>query len=179
MVIMYWVFLLSLLVVRSPSHVLLFATSWTAACQASLSLTISQTLSEFMFIASVMLSSYLILCCTLLLLPSIFHSIRDFSNASAVHIRWPKYWSFSLSISDSSEYSGLISLKIDWFDILAVQGTFRSLLQHHSLKASIFWHSAFFYSPALTTTCDHWEDHNLDYMDVYRQSNVSAFQHTV
>ena len=97
-----------------------------------------------MFIASVMLSSHLILWHSLLLLPSIFPSIRDFSNELSVRIRWPKYWCFSFSISPSNEYSGLISLKIDWFDLLAVQGTFRSLPQHHSLKASILWHSAFF-----------------------------------
>ena len=115
---------------------------WTAACQASLSLTISQSLPKFMFIASVM-SSNLILWHPFLL-PSIFPNIRDFSHESSVHIRWPKYWSFSFSISPSSEYSGLISLKIDWLDLLAVQGTFRSLLQHHSLKAWILWPSAFF-----------------------------------
>ena len=108
---------------------------------ASLSLTIFQSLLKFMFIASVMPSSYLILWCPLLLLPSIFPSMRDFSNESAVCIRWPKYWSFS--ISPSSEYSGLLSFKIHWFDLLAVQGTLRSLLQHCSLKASTLWHCAF------------------------------------
>ena len=91
-----------------------------------------------------LLSSHLILCCPILLLPSIFPNIRDFSNKSSVHIRWPKYWSFSFSISPSGEYSGLISIEIDWFDFLEVQGTFRSLLQDHSSKASILWHSAFF-----------------------------------
>ena len=100
------------------------------------------SLTKFMFIASVMPSSHLILWCPLFLLPSIFPSIRDFSSESSFHIRWPKYWSFS--ISPSSEYSGLICLKIDWFDLLAIQGTFRSLLQHHSSEASILWHSAFF-----------------------------------
>ena len=124
-------------VVQSPSHVWLFVTQRTTACQASLSLTISRSLSKFMSIALVMPSSRLILWCPLLLLPSIFPSIRDFSNESSVRIRWPKYWSFSFSISPSSEYSGLISLKIDWFDLPAVQGTLRSLLQHHGLKASI------------------------------------------
>ena len=117
---------------------------WTTAHQASSSLTISPSLPRFTSFASVMPSSYLILWCPILLLPSIFPSMRDFSNESAVCIRWPKYWSFSGSISHSSEYSGLISLKIDWFDLFAVQGTFRSLLQNHSSKASIFWHSAFF-----------------------------------
>jgi len=129
--------------VQSPSHVQLFAIPWTAAHQASLSITISRSFPKFMFIASMMPSSHLILWCPLLLQPSIFPSIRDFYNESSVHIRWPKYWSFSFSISPSSEYSGLISLKIDWFD-LAVQGTFRSFFQHHSLKSSILWHSAFF-----------------------------------
>ena len=129
-------------VVRLPSRVQLFATPWTAACQASLSLTISRSLSKFMSIASVMPSNHLILCRPLFLLPSIFPSIRDFSNESAVHIRWPKYWSFSFSISPSSEHSGLISFKIDWFDP-AVQATLKSPLLHHSLKTSILWHSAF------------------------------------
>ena len=129
-------------VVRLPSRVRLFATPWTAACQASLSLTISRSLSKFMSIASVMPSNHLILCRPLFLLPSIFPSIRDFSNESAVHIRWPKYWSFSFSISPSSEHSGLISFKIDWFDP-AVQATLKSPLLHHSLKTSILWHSAF------------------------------------
>ena len=114
-------------------------TPWTAARQA-LSLTISRSLPKFMFIASVMPSSHLILWCPLLLLPSIFPSIRNFSSESAVRIRRPKYY----SISPSKEYSGLISLKIDWFDLLAVQGTLRSLLQHHSSKVSVLWHSAFF-----------------------------------
>ena len=104
----------------------------------SLSLRISQSLPNFMFIASVMSSSHLILWCPLLLLPSIFPSIRDFTNESDVHIRWPKYWSFSFSISSSNEYSGLISFRIDWFDLLAVQGTFRSLFQHHSSRHQFF-----------------------------------------
>ena len=141
-------------------------------------LTVSQSLPKLMFIASVMPSSHLILWHPLHLLSSIFPSIRDFSNESAVLIGWPKYWSFSFIISPSKEYPGLISLKIDWFDLLAVQGTFRSLLQHHSLKASILWWSAFFYSPPLTNTLDHY-DNSLDNTDVSQQSNVSAFQHTV
>ena len=119
-------------------------TPWTAAWKASLSLIIFQNLSKFMFIASVMPSSHLILWCPLLHLPSIFPSITEFSSESSVHIRWPKYWRFSFSISPPSEYSGLISLKIDWFDLLAGQRTLRSLLQHHSSKASILWRSAFF-----------------------------------
>ena len=132
-----------LVVVHLPSRVQLFATPWTAARQVSVSLTISQRLPKFMCIAPVMPSSHLILWCLLLLLSSILPSIREFSSESAVHIQWPKYWSFSFSISPSNEYSGLISLKIDWFD-LAVQGTLRSLLQNQSLKASILQHSAFF-----------------------------------
>ena len=117
---------------------------WTAASQATLSFTISQSLLKLMSIESVMQSNHLILCRPLLLLPSIFPSIGVFSNKSAIHIKWPKYWSFSFSISPSNEYSGLISFRIDWFDLLAVQGTLKSLLQHHSLKASILWRSAFF-----------------------------------
>ena len=135
---------LHVVVVQSLSHVQFFVTPWTEALQASLSLLISWSLPKFMFIASVMPSSHLVLCRHLLLLPSIFPSIRDFSSESASCIRWPNYWSFSFSISPSNQYSGLISLKIDWFDLLAVQGTFRSLLQHHSLMASNLWHSAFF-----------------------------------
>ena len=131
-------------VVESLSHVRLFATPGTEACQASLCFTISLSLLKLMSIESVMPSSHLILCCPLLLLLSVFSSIRVFSNELALHIRWPKYWSFSFSISPSNEYSGLISFRIDWFDILAVQGTLESLLQCHSLKESILWCSAFF-----------------------------------
>ena len=115
---------------------------WTAARQAFLSLTLSQNLPKFMSIELVIPSNHLILCHPLLLLPSIFLSIRTVSNGSALHIRWPKDWSFSFN--PSSEYSRLISFRIEWFDLLAVQGTLKSLLQHHSLKASILWHSAFF-----------------------------------
>ena len=122
--------------IQSPSYVQLFATPWTAARQASLSITNSQSLLKLMFIESVMLSNHLILCHPLLLLPSIFPSIRAFSNESVIHSRWPKYWSFS--ISPSSEYSGLISFKMDWFDLLAVQRTLESLLQHHSSKYQFF-----------------------------------------
>ena len=113
------------------------------AHQASLSFTISQSLFKFMCIELMMLSNHLIPCCSLLL-SSIFPSISVFSNESDLHIRWPKYWSFSFSISSSSEYSGLISFRIDWLDLLAVQRTLKSLLQHHSSKASILWRSAFF-----------------------------------
>ena len=119
-------------VVQSLNHVQLFVIPWIAACQASLSFTISQSLARFMSIESVILSNHLILCHPLLLLTSIFPSIRVFFNESAVCIRWPKYWSFNFSISPSNEYSGLISFRIDWFDLLAVQGTLKSLLQHHT-----------------------------------------------
>ena len=129
---------------QSLSPVWLFVTSWTAACQASLSITNSWGLLKLMSIESVMPSHYLILCHPLLLPPSIFPSIRNFSSESVLHIRWSKYWSFSFNISPSNEYSGLISLKIDWFDLLGVQGTLKSLLQHYSSKAAILQCSAFF-----------------------------------
>ena len=129
--------------VQSLSHVWLFASSWTAACQASLSITNSQSLPKLMAIESVMPSSHLILCHPLALLPSIFPSIRLFLNESALCVRWPKYWSFSF-ISPSNEHSGLISFRMDWLDLLAVRGTLKSLLQHHSSKPSILQHSAFF-----------------------------------
>ncbi|CAI9175303.1 unnamed protein product [Rangifer tarandus platyrhynchus] len=119
-------------------------TLWTAACQASLSITISQSLLKFMSIELVMPSNRLILCRPLLLPPSIFPSILSFSNESALRIRWLKYWSFSFSISPSNQYSGLISFRMDWLDLLAVQGTLKSLLQHHSSKASFLPCSAFF-----------------------------------
>ena len=127
----------------SLSHVRLY-TPWTAACQALLSFTIFQSLLKLMSIESVMPSNHLILCPPLLLLPSIFPSIRVFSNESALHIRWPKYWSFSFSISPSDEYSGLIFFRMDWSDLFAIQGTLKSLLQHHSSKASILRCSTFF-----------------------------------
>ena len=130
--------------VQSLIRVRLFATPWTAACQASLSITKSRSLLKLMSIESVMSSNSLILCRPLLLLPSIFQSIRVFSNESALHIRRPKYWSFSFSISPSNEHPGLISFKMDWLDFLAVQGTLKNLLQHHSSKASILQHPAFF-----------------------------------
>ena len=115
-----------------------------ATCQSLLCFTVFRSVLKFMPIELMMLSNHLILCHPLLLLTSIFSSIRVFFNESALHIRWPRYWIFSFSISTSNEYSGLISFRIDWFDILAVQGTLKSLLQHHNSKASIFWHSAFF-----------------------------------
>ena len=130
--------------VQSLSHVWLFVTPWRASCQASLSITNSRSLLKFMSIESVMPSNHHILCHPLLLPPSIFPSIRIFSNESFLCIRWPKYWSFSFSISPSNEYSGLISFRMDWLNLFAVKGTIMSLLQHHSSKASIFRHSAFF-----------------------------------
>ena len=135
---------------------------WTAACQASLSFTISQSLLKLMSIKSVTPSNYLTLCHRLLLLPSIFPNIRVFSSELALHIRWPKYWSFSFSICPSSEYLELISFRIDWFGLLGVQGTLRSLLQHHSFKSSIPQHSVSFYYPALTSIHDYWKNHSFD-----------------
>ena len=130
--------------VQSLSHVHLCATPWTAAHQASLSITNFQSLLILMSIESVTPFNHLILCCPLLLLPSVFSRVRVFSNESVLHIRWPKYWSFSFSVSASNEYSGLISFRMDWLDSLAVHGTLKSLLQHHGSKASIIWRSAFF-----------------------------------
>ena len=135
--------------VQSLSRVRLFATPWIAAHQASLSIINSQSLPKPMSIESVMPSNHLILCHPLLLLPSIFPSTRVFSNELVLHIRWTKYWNFSFSFSPSNEHLGLISFRMDWLDLLAVQGTLRSLLQHHSSKASIPMLS-FLYSPALT-----------------------------
>ena len=126
------------------SHFQLFVTPWTAACQASLSITNSQSLHKLMSIESVTPSNHLILCHPLLLLPSIIPSIGVFSNESVRCIRWPKYWSFSFSISPSNEYSRLIFFRMDWLDLLVAQGTPKSLLQHHNSKASILWRSAFF-----------------------------------
>ena len=139
-------------VVQPLSHVRLFATPWFAALQASLSITSSQSLLRLISIKLVMPSNYLILGCPLLLLPSIFPIIRVLSSELALHVRWPKYWSFSFSISPFSGYSGLISFRIDWFDIFAVQGTLTSLFQHHNLKASVLWCSAFFMVQLLVHT---------------------------
>jgi len=155
------------------SHsVWLFATPWTAACQASLSLSVSQSLLKLMSIESMIPSNHLIFCCHIFLLPSIFPSIRVFSSESALPIRWPKYWSFSFS--SSNEYSGLISFRMDWLDLLAVQGTLKSLLQHHfksinSLALSLL------YSPTLSSVHDYWKSVTLIYMDLCQQSYVSAF----
>ena len=146
-------------------------TPWTTALQASLSFTVAQSLLKLMPIELLMPSSHLVLCCPLLLLPSIFPSIRVFSNESVLHFRWPKYWSFSFSMSPSNENPGLISLRIDWFDLLVVQGTLKSLLQYHSSKASILWCSAFFMvqlsHPYMTTR---------PYKDLCQQSKYPKFK---
>ena len=157
--------------VHSLSHVQFFSTPWTAAHQASQSITNSWSLFRFMSIELVMPSNHLILCHSLLLPPSIFPHIRVFSSESVLHIRWPKYWSFSFSISPSNEYSGLICLRMDWLDLLALQGICKSL-QHHSSKASVLQHSAFF---TVQFSHDYWKSHSLDYTDLCGQSNVSAF----
>ena len=144
-IILNFITIISSSSVQSLSHVQLFATPWTLACLASLSITNSQRLLKLMSIHLVMPSNHLILCCPLLLLPSIFPSIRVFSNESVLCIRWPKHWVFSFSIGPSNEYSGLISFRLDWLDILSVSFlTLKGLLQHHSSKVSILWTSAFF-----------------------------------
>ena len=148
------------------SHVWLFVTLWTAACQASLSFTISQSLLKFMSIELVMPSNHFILCCPLLLLPSILPSLRLFSNESVLHIRWPKYWSFSFSINHSNVYSVLISFRTELFDLLAVLGTLKCLLQHQSSKASILRCSAYLIvqpsHPYMTTG----KNHSFDYLNL-------------
>ena len=136
--------MVSFVAVQSLSYIQLFATPWTMACQGPLSSIISWSLLKFMSTEPVMLCNHLFLCHPLLLLPSIFPSIRVSSNELALHITWSKYWGFSFSISTSNEYSWLISFRIDWFDLLGVQGILKSLLQHHNSKASILYHSAFF-----------------------------------
>ena len=162
---------------RSLSLVQLFATPWTAARQASLSLTKSRRLLKPMSVESVMPSNCFILCCPLLLLPSIFPSIRVFANELALLIRRQNYWSFSFNISPSNEYSKLISFRIDWFDLLAVQRTLKSLLQYHSSKASVIcpqpslWSNSQIYG--------YWKNYSVDYADFCWQSNVSAFWYAV
>ena len=150
--------------IQSLSRVRLFETPWTAARQASLSITNSRRLLNLMSIESVMPANYLILCHPLLFLPSIIPSIRVFSHKSALHIMWPKHWSFSSSISPSNEHPGLISFRMDWLDLLAVLGTLKSLLQHHSSKASILQCSAFFMAQLslFMAQHDHWKNHSLD-----------------
>ena len=171
-----------LVVVQMLSCIWLFGSPWTAACKASLSFTFSWNLLKLMSIELMMPSNHLILCLHLLFLPSIFPSIRSYAmSQSALCIRWPKYWSFSFSIRLSNEYSGFISFRIDWFYVLAVQGILKGLLQHHSLKASILWHSAFFIVQlshpyvTLTSIHDHWKDHSIDYTDLCWQSDVFGF----
>ena len=158
------------------SHVCLFATSWTAARQVSLSFTISWSFLKLMSIELVMPSNHHILCHPLLLLPSVFPRIRVFSNESALHIRWPEYWSFTFNISPTNEHPGLI-FRMDWLDLLAVQGTLKSLLQHHSSNTSILWCSVFFIvqlSHPYTTT-----GKTIALTDLSRQSNVSAFEYAI
>ena len=161
--------------VQLLSHVWLFATPWTAARQTSLSFIVPWSLFKLLSIESVMPSNHLILCCPLLLLPSVFCCIRIFSSESALHIRWPKYWSFSFSISPSNAYLGLLSFRMDWLDLLAVQGTLKSLLQHHSSKASFLLCSAFFMvqfsHPYMTTG----KTIALIMRTLHKQSDVSAF----
>ena len=161
--------------IQSLSRILLFATPWTTACQTSLSITNCWSLPKPMSIESVMPSNHLIFCHPLLLLSPIPPSIRVFSNESALRIRWPKYWSFSLNISPSNEHPGLISFRMDWLDLLADQETLKSFLQHHSSKASILQCSAVFIvqlsHPYMTTR----KIHSLDWTDLCWQNNVSAF----
>ena len=158
--------------VQLLGSVRLFVTLWMAAHQASLSITNSQSPPKTMFIESVMPSSHLILCRPLLLLPPILPSIRVFSNESVFRMRWPKYWSFSFSISPSNEHPGLISFRMDWLDLLAVQATLKSLLQHHSSKASVLLHSAFF-----TVQLSH--PHTTAGKTIALQNNVSAFKYAI
>ena len=153
----------------------LTVTPWTEAHQASLFFTTYQSFLKFMSIESVMPPNH-IFCGPLLLLPSIFPSIRVFSNDSALQIRWPKCWGFSFSISPSKEYSGLISFTMDWFDLLAAQGALKSLLQHHSSKGSVLWHSAFF---MVQLSHDYWKNHSFEYMDLYWPSNLSLLFNTL
>ena len=152
-------------VVQSLICVRLFATPWTAAHQASLSFTNSWSLLKLMSIESVMPSNSLFLCCPLLLLPSIFPSIRVFSNESALRIRWPKYWSFSFSISPSSEYSGLISFRMDWFNLLAVHGASEESSPTPQFKSINSSALSLLYGPTLTSIHDYWRHHSFDYMD--------------
>ena len=157
--------------VQSLSCFWLFTTPWIATCQASLSITNSQSLLKLMSIELVIPSSHLILCHPLLLLPPITPSIRVFSSESSLCMRWPMYWSFSFSISRSNEHPGLISFRMDWLDLLAVQGTLKSLLQHHNSSIN-FLALSFPHSPTLTSIHDHWKNHSLDQIDLCWQSNV-------
>ena len=163
--------------VKSLSRVQLFVTLWIASHQSSMSITNSRISLRLKSIESVMPSTHLILCPPLLLLSPIPPSIRVFSNESTLHMRWPKYWSFSFSISPSKEIPGLISFRMDWLDLPAVPGTYKSPLQHYSSKASSAL--SFLHSPTLTSIHDHWKNHSLDYTDLCWQSNVSAFEYAI
>ena len=165
--------------VQSLSQVQLLATPWTAAHQASLSITSSGNILKLMSIESVIPSNHLILCHPLLLLPSIFPNIRVFSNESVLHFRWSKYWNFSFNIIPSNEHSGLIFFRMDQLDLLAVQGTLKSLLQHHSSETINSFASSFLYSPTLISIHDYWRKHSLDQIDICWQSNVSAFEYAI
>ena len=153
-------------------------TPWTAARQTSLSITNPRSLLKLMSVESVMPSNHLILCHPLLLSPSIFSSIRVFSNESVLPMKWPKHWSFSFSISPSDEYSGLISFRIDWFDLLAVQGTLR-VSSNTMFKSINSLALSFLHSPTLTSVRDYWKNHSFNYMDLCWKSNVSAFLYAV
>ena len=161
--------------VQLLSCIRLFATPWTAARQASLFITNSQSSPKLMCIESVTPSSHLILCRPLLLLPPVPPSISVFSSESTLHIRWPKYWSFSFSISPSSEHPGLISFRMDWLDLLAVQGTLKESSPTPQFKSINFLALTFLHSPTLTSIHDYWKNHSLDQNDLCWQSNVSAF----
>ena len=165
-----------IVVVQSLSHVQLFVTPWTEAWQFSLSSTILLSFLKLMRIESVMPSNHLILCRLIFLLPSIFPNIRIFSSELALHIRWPKYWSFG--INPSNEYSWLISFRIDWFDLLAVQGTLESspASQFESINSSML---SLLYGPVLTSTHDYWKNYSFDCMDLCQQTDGSVFQNTV
>ena len=161
----------------SPSVVSDSATSWTAARQASLSITNSRTLLQLIAIESVMLSNYLILCRPLLLPPLLFPSIRVFSNESVLHLNfiWPEHWTFSFSISPSNEYSGLISFRMDWLDLFAIQGDSQESSPTPQFKSTNSSALSFLYSPTLRSIHDYWKNHSCDYMGLCQQSNISAF----
>ena len=161
--------------VQLLSHVWLFETPWTVAHQVSLSLTNSRSSLKLMLIELVMPSNHLILCLPLLLLPPIPPNIRVFFKESTLLMRWPKYWHFSFSISPSNEHPGLISSRRDWLDLLAVQGIFKSLIQHHNSKNISSSALSFLYGPTLTSIHDYWKNHSLDQTDLCWQNNVSAF----
>ena len=173
-VVKFLTFKLCISSLQSLSTVQPFATPWTVACMASLSITNSRSLLKLTSIKSVMSSNHLILCCPLLLLLSIFSNIRVLSNESVLPIRWSEYWRFSFSISLSNEYSGLISFRMDWLDLLAVQGTLQKSSPTPQFKSINSLALRFLYSPTLTSIHDYWKNHSLDQMDLCWQSNVSA-----